>query len=299
LYSDIFNFYKMSGFETKQVEVVVQSSEICSECDSSSLIPHAIQVTRLRVANMCCAGEEKIILATLKNVKGIENVAVNVIGRYAIVKHCATPCCAPADKIMVMLNAKSLGVTIQEVADREAEENEQIDLKHVLHVAVVSLLFCVGLILHFFPPLERASMGVYLASVALGVAPILHASYVTVVLRHTLDINVLMIIAIAGAVAAEEYFDASLVVSLFIGAELIEAFVMLRVRQAVRASSTSTVAKEAFMANGDKKLVADLKVKLLIAFTSFHSVNFFPGPSGGRRFGRAGGGDGPWRRSGG
>jgi Cd2+/Zn2+-exporting ATPase len=212
---------------------------------------------------MCCAGEEKIILSTLKNVKGIENVAVNVIGRYAIVKHCATPCCAPAEKIMGMLNSKSLGVTIQEVASREEEESEQVDWKHVLHVAVVSL-FCVGLILHFFPSLERASMGVYLASTALGVAPILYASYVTVMLRYTLDINVLILIAIAGAVAAKEYFDASLVVSLFIGAELIEAFVMMRVRQAVRASSTSTVAKEAFRANGEKKLVADLQVGLFL-----------------------------------
>eukprot|EP01034_Spumella_vulgaris_P034650 gene34650-42739_t len=74
-----------------------------------------------------------------------------------------------------------------------------------------------------------------------------------------------MIIAIAGAVAAEEYFDASLVVSLFIGAELIESFVMMRVRHAVRASSPGTVAKEAYLSNGQKVLVADLKVDDILA----------------------------------
>ena len=36
---------------------------------------------RLRVANLCCSGEEKIIYASLQEVTGIEDIAVNIIGR--------------------------------------------------------------------------------------------------------------------------------------------------------------------------------------------------------------------------
>jgi hypothetical protein len=34
---------------------------VCSACDPNSTIPHALQTTRLRIANLCCAGEERII----------------------------------------------------------------------------------------------------------------------------------------------------------------------------------------------------------------------------------------------
>eukprot|EP01034_Spumella_vulgaris_P043657 gene43657-54237_t len=119
--------------------------------------------------------------------------------------------------------------------------------------------------MHFVPALHDATVGVYLTSTALGIIPILHASYVTLILRHTLDIHVLMLIAIVGAIAAEEYFDASLVVSLFTGAELIESLVMMRVRHAVRASSSGTVVKEAFLVSGQKVLVSELKVGDVLA----------------------------------
>ena len=36
---------------------------------------------RLRVANLCCSGEEKIIFTSLQEVNGIEDIAVNIIGR--------------------------------------------------------------------------------------------------------------------------------------------------------------------------------------------------------------------------
>jgi len=40
-------------------------------------------IFRLRVANLCCSGEEKIIYASLQEVTGIEDIAVNIIGRCA------------------------------------------------------------------------------------------------------------------------------------------------------------------------------------------------------------------------
>lgn len=243
---DAANMYKQSD------------SRKCSSCDPSSDVLHYIVVTRFRVANLCCAGEEKIVRSVLEGVVGVEHVSVNVIGRYVIVKHCTVFCCAPSNKIVDMLNAKHLGVSIQEVAGASDEAQEQISVPHAAHMILTCLLFIVGLVLHFFPSRSAASMGVYIASVAVGMVPILYACYVAVV-RRVLDIHILMVIAVAGALAAAEYFDASLLVALFIMAEFIESVVMLNVRRAVQASSV-TVAKDAYLASGMMVKVVDLKV---------------------------------------
>ena len=38
---------------------------------------------RLRIANLCCAMEEKMIFSCLQGFKGIEDISVNIIGRYS------------------------------------------------------------------------------------------------------------------------------------------------------------------------------------------------------------------------
>ena len=247
------------------IEVVVQDplENVCSACDPNSNIPHEMQISRFRIANLCCAGEEKIIYSCLESFVGvsIENIAVNVIGRYAIIKHCSMQCCAPTEKIIEILNLKHLGASIQEVAGNGENEKEEYDWFRISHVSVVFLFFVLGLICQFVA--GNVSVIMYLISVALGIIPILHASYVTL-LRRTVDIHILMIIAIVGAIGGKEYFDASLVVSLFIGAELIEAIAMMKVRSAVNSTSTS-IAKEAYLKNGSKIKVEDLKIGDVLA----------------------------------
>jgi Zn2+/Cd2+-exporting ATPase len=236
---------------------------LCHSCDPLSLIPHTIQVSRFRVANLCCAGEEKIVRSSLEGMNGIENIAVNVIGRYIVIKHCAVTCCAPGDKIVEILNAKHLGASIQEAAGADEDGVEKYDWIRIGHVIVVFLLFLAGLILQFVSPHPWASIGVYLAATAVGIAPILRSSYVTII-RKTVDIHILMTIAIAGAIAGKEYFDAALVVLLFISAELLEAIAMMKVRQAINSSSTS-MAKEAYLSDGTKIKIEDLKVGQVLA----------------------------------
>eukprot|EP01034_Spumella_vulgaris_P026033 gene26033-32560_t len=248
---------------SEQVVVHIVKDAVCAACDPNSQIPHVVQVTRFRVTNLCCAGEEKIIRAVLQDFVGIESVAVNVIGRYAVVKHCTVVCCSPSEKIVEALNLKHLGVSIQEAAGSDEEEVEEMDVARIAHVVTVGLLFAIGLVFSFINSLKTASDGVYLASIALGILPILHASYVTIV-RQTIDIHILILIAIVGAVAAGEYFDGSLVVTLFIASELVESIVMQRVREAVK-TSTGKLNKGAFLLSGKTVKVEDLKCGDLLA----------------------------------
>lgn len=237
----------------------------CSLCDPNSSIPHIIHVTRIRVNNLCCSGEEKLIRTSLETLKGIENIAVNIIGRYAVIKHCQESCCAPSERIIQILNDKYLGASIQEVADEDGSEEEfRINPYEGAHVLLVFLLFAVGLILHF-EHIETPCMWLYIASIVLGIGPILYSACISLFIRHSLDIHVLMVIAIVGAVASEDYFDGSLVVALFLGAEFIEQVVMLKVRKAVKSSSAGAIPSKASLVDGTTVKVENIVVDMVLA----------------------------------
>lgn len=94
---------------------------------------------------MCCAQEEALIHRHLDNLKGVEKVGVNLIGRYAIVKHCCIECCAPSSLILSILNDQRLGASVQEVGDSTEEgEEEKINWRKLNFVGLIGLLFFAG-----------------------------------------------------------------------------------------------------------------------------------------------------------
>ena len=73
-----------------------------------------------------------------------------------------------------------------------------------------------------------------------------------------------MTIAVAGAIGGKEYFDANLVVVLLITAGLIESIAMMQVRMLI-SSSSATMAKDAYLSDGKKIKVEDLRVGHILA----------------------------------
>jgi Zn2+/Cd2+-exporting ATPase len=231
---------------------------LCSSCQPGSDIPHQLQQTRLRVANLCCAGEERIIRTTLEDICGIEEISVNIIGRYAIIKHCAMTCCAPTDRIVDMLNGKQLGVSIQEANDHEANIPDGPEYLHIFHGLLVVLFFIAAVIFDGTGEHQTYYYIGYIICTAIGLIPILYDSFIALY-RRTLDIHILMAVAIAGAIASHEYLDAALVVTLFVLAEVMEGEIMRRVRNAVQ-SGVGSIPKSAILLNGETVAVDDLKI---------------------------------------
>jgi len=242
--------------------------QVCAACSTTTnAVPHAVQVTRIRLANLCCAMEERIVLSTLQGRHGIESVAVNVVGRYAVVKHCNVACCAPVEKIVELLNAERLGAAVQEAGaggDGDAEGEAMPWLQLGFGALLLALFFCGVAVQEEVGHDSAAASGVFLANTVLGTLPILYTSYVSVVLRRTLDIHVLILVAVAGALASNEYLDAALIVSLFCAAEAIEQVVLCWVRRAV-ASTTASVPRTCYLADGKSVSVLDLRVGDVIA----------------------------------
>ena len=219
-------------------------SDICAFCDPSSSIPHIMRTSMLRVANLCCIQEDMLIKSTLKDVKGIESIDVNVVGKYAIVKHCSSSCCAPTTLILKKLNEKRLGVSIRDVDTGDnSDENAKswwdtlinMDIE-VVQCVVVIILFIVGIVLQFKPNAEDSEVAatvVYLLCISLGIIPITISCAITIYKYRSLDIKLLMILASAGSIALDDYLDSALVVSLFLVAGVVEKYIKLYVSDAV------------------------------------------------------------------
>ena len=153
---------------------------------------------------------------------------MNIVGRYIVVKHCPVDCCAPIEKIISALNEKRLGVSIQEVSAEGMEKLESLNMLECVFVFALWVFFVAGLIASLLSQPD-SSMALYLIGIGLGLVPILRASILSFQ-RRTIGIHALVVLAVVGAIASEEYFDASLVISLFISAELLESIIMLHVR---------------------------------------------------------------------
>lgn len=243
-----------------KLELLVDTSDkevCCSLCDPMSPIPHTLMKTRFRISNLCCSGEEKIVRYILQDLHGIEDVSINIIGRYAVVKHCNMTCCAPADHIVTLLNEKQLGASIQEAHTDDDNHHDDPEYVNIAHALIVILLFLIAMLIDLTSSLDNHSLA-YISCTAIGLFPILYDAFLSLS-RLTLDIHILMIVAVAGALASQEYQDAALVVTLFILAELIESEVMRRVRNAVKLG-VGGMPKSAILLNGDSVLVDDLKV---------------------------------------
>jgi Cd2+/Zn2+-exporting ATPase len=245
-----------------------QQLRSCASCspDDPDNVPCVIQITRFRIANMCCIQEVTLIHKLLDNLRGVEDVGINLIGRSAIVKHCTVVCCAPSVKILSLLQEQRLGASIQEAGEGDEETNEELmDWRKISIVGLACIFFFAGVGAQMLiSPQSRVTLALFVTGTAICVIPIMKAALVSTFIRHTIDIHLLVLLSIAGALALGEYLDACLVAFLFCAADLIEQVMIGFVRRKIKMNS-GTVAKKAFLSNGKAVLVDDLVIGDIIA----------------------------------
>ena len=181
-----------------------------------------------RVEGMDCNEEVVILERRLKPLAGLEAVSADVIGQRLHVKYDAAK------------------LTTSAMVDAVGETGMRMWLEHEEPMAYGGalewrwkLMIACGLLLGAgalsgaagFP---RASLPLYLAGAAAGIIyPIRRA--ITAARSRTLDINVLMVVAVVGAMALGDWLEATTVVFLFSIAQWLEVRTMERARQAIRA----------------------------------------------------------------
>ena len=199
-----------------------------------------------RVEGMDCHEEVKILERRLSRLSGLESLDADVLGQRLRIKYDAA-----------RLSTDAIAEAVSQTGMRAWLEHEQPapprgDWRR--HLVVGSgVLFAVGLVLQFFYARVPA-WPLFAGSVALGSVPTARRALASVRARH-LDIHVLMIIAVIGAVILGEWTEAASVVFLFALAQLLEAGAMERARGAIRALMELAPADALVRRNGRQQRV--------------------------------------------
>ena len=194
-----------------------------------ALIPGtASGVVVIRVAEMDCQDEVKAIEGRLRSLTGVASWQVNLLERTLRVQF--DPAALRADAILTAI--RGLGMT-PELTERAVEAVAW--RRDPVFLSTVASGICLGaaIILDWTAP--TAVLGHALHGLALCAGGWMAAKKaVRAVLARRLDMNVLMTIAVLGAISIGQWDEAASVAFLFALAQVLETYSLDRARQAVR-----------------------------------------------------------------
>src|SRR3954469_22819359 len=190
-----------------------------------------------KIEGMDCHEEVAILEKRLKKLAGLESIAADVLHQRLTIAYDAA-----------RLNTSAIAEGVAETGMRAWLEHDQpvgpapSAATRRAFVLVSGALIGVGMVLEYLKIDHRAVVATYTAAIASGgiysVRRALHATR-----SLALDINVLMLVAVTGAMVLGEWCEAACVVFLFALAQLLEARAMERARGAIRALMDLTPAE--------------------------------------------------------
>ncbi len=196
-----------------------------------------------RVAGMDCAEEARILERRLLPMSGVESIAVDVLGQ----------------KMRVAYDAAI--VTTGAIADAVGETGMKAWLEHERPIepvasgdgawplAAAGVLVAAGIGLQWLAPDRRFAWPAFAVAVLLS-AREPAARALASLRRRTLDIHVLMLVAVSGALALGDWAEAATVVWLFAVSQWLEVRTMERARRAIHGVLT-LAPTEARVKHGD------------------------------------------------
>jgi Zn2+/Cd2+-exporting ATPase len=193
----------------------------CSTCEL-----HAEAV--FRVEGMDCNEEVVILERRLKPLAGLEAVSADLIGQRLHVKYDAAKLTTSAMVDAVGQTGMRMWLEHEEPAAYGADVTRRSRLVVACAAAIGAGLAADAAGISF-----AAAILFVLATIVGAISPIQRA--LTAIRSRTIDINVLMVIAVAGALALGEWLEGASVVFLFAVAQWLEVRTMERARQAIHA----------------------------------------------------------------
>ena len=192
--------------------------------------------TKVRIEQMDCPTEERMIRAKLGNADGVVALDFNLLERHLTIHH-------TVDDVTPFLEAlRAIGMDgeVLEERDRSAAGSDRapaptgisrrtwlLGAGGVAAFGAEAIAWSLGD--HALPVLALA-----LASIALAGGPTLRKGWIAL-RAFTFNINFLMAVAVIGALLIGKWAEAAMVIFLFAVAEAIEARALVRARDAVRA----------------------------------------------------------------
>jgi Cd2+/Zn2+-exporting ATPase len=194
----------------------------CSVCEL-----HA--ESTFKIEGMDCREEVAMLERRFKNLTGLEDFSADLMGQRLHVKYDAAK-----------LTASAIADAVAETGMRAWLEHEEpiaiggdAERRRRAFVIAAGTLLAAGLLLGFLGRSIPADI-LYVGAVACGLGAIWRRTLGALRAR-SLDINVLMVFAVAGAMVLRQFGEAASVIFLFAVAESLEALTLGRARAAIRA----------------------------------------------------------------
>ncbi len=208
-----------------------------------------LATTMMYAAAICCPMEERLISSILRQLPGVAHLHVAVVSKTVTVTH--DPCLASPAVLLAALNSAGMQASI---GGRRTASAAQVRLPpwHMLLSALLALLALLALA---SPATRTYTQACALSAVALGLPPFLPKAWASARTR-TLDITVLLLLAVLGAAALGDRVEAAAILVLFSIAEWLEGRCLSRAHDAL----TSVLELQP-----DTALCADTKQQMPIA----------------------------------
>jgi Cd2+/Zn2+-exporting ATPase len=220
----------------------------CTTCEL-----HAEAV--FRVEGMDCTEEVVILERRLRPLAGLEAVSADLVGQRLHVKYDAAKLTTSA----IVDAAGQTGMRMWLEHEEPAIEGGDIAWRWRLMVGCGAAILA-GIALQAAGRMAAAAAVFTAAAVAGGAFPARRAA--AAIRSRTLDINTLMVVAVAGALVLGEWLEAAAVVFLFAVAQWLELRTMERARQAIRALIDLSPREALVRRDGDQSRIPIGEIRL-------------------------------------
>ena len=211
------------------------------ERDGGATLPNVVRST-FETKGICCSSEVPFILEILNPQQGIVEVKVVVPVKQVVVDHdCKV---ISAAKIAALLSEEEFATTVQrdggniwDSSERSDQDYSLKDQEQVLEgirpaIAIAGVFWMISMISKFGESFHYLSY-FGLVSVVFGIPPIATKAF-KAASRGIMDTNVLMFLAVVGAILLKEFEEAAAVAFLFSVSEWLETRASFRANQALK-----------------------------------------------------------------
>ncbi|PKA57555.1 Cadmium/zinc-transporting ATPase HMA2 [Apostasia shenzhenica] len=212
-----------------------------------------IQKSYFDVLGICCSSEVPLIEKILQPLEGVQKVSVFVPSKTVVVVH-------NANQISQLQIVKALNQARLEASIRAYNSEKIIRKWPSPNIQASGLLLILSLFKRFCPPLRWLA----LTAVVIGLPQILLRSFAAA-RRFTLDINILILIAVGGAVALRDFTEAAFIVFLFTIAQWLESMASLKATAGMNSLMSLTPQKAILAETGEEVEAKDVMINTIIA----------------------------------
>ncbi|KAK1620934.1 hypothetical protein QYE76_026451 [Lolium multiflorum] len=209
--------------------------------------------TYLDVLGVCCSAEVALVERLLAPLDGVRAVSVVVPSRTVIVEH--DPEATSQSRIVKVLNGAGLEASV-----RAYGSSGIISRWPSPYIVACGVLLLASSFSWLLPPLRWLALGAACA----GAPPMILRGFAAAS-RLALDINLLMLIAVAGAVALQDYTEAGAIVFLFTTAEWLETLACTKASAGMSSLMSMIPPKAVLAETGEVVNVRDIGVGAVIA----------------------------------